>query len=108
METNWNLYITGVGEYDAVSELLTNFVGQLRDQGLTVTNVQAIGGTLHPDLTNLDNDEDGWTFFAYGEGDVTRAYDQLPMFLRQLKNNRIQVRQHGIVQGSMREIPIPA
>lgn len=109
MKNNWSLYVAGVGGLDAAQDMLTNFVSQLRDLGLKITQVQVIEGLLHPDLGAVDETEDnGWTMYAYGSGDVSKAYETFPTFLQQFEQNGIKVLHNGIVEGALREIPIPA
>ena len=111
MKSNsWNLYVAGVGSIDAASDMLTRFVGKLRDLGLKITNVQVIDGTYHPDLAGLEQNtgENGWTMFAYGEGDVSIAYNELPTFLTDFKKAGLDVITSGVGEGALRDVPIPA
>jgi hypothetical protein len=105
---NWMLYVAGVGGLQNAQSLLTNFVAQLRDLGLTIDNVQAIDGEYHGNLAKVDQSEDGWTMYLYGSGDVTNAYDVFPDFLKSFKSQGIDVKDHGIVTGTLRDIPITA
>lgn len=108
MKNNWMLYVAGVGSLDAAQGLLTNFVSDLRGLGLKITNVQAIEGEYHGDLANAQKSQAGWTMYLYGDGDVTSAYRQFPTFLKNFKDEGINVQDHGIVVGTLRDIPIPA
>lgn len=106
MKNNWSLYVAGAGAYGAVSDMLTSFVSTLRDLGLKITNVDVIEGELHPNLANLEAEsEQGWTLYAFGEGDVSIAYDQFPTFLKDLQNADMNIVAHGITVGTPVSIP---
>jgi hypothetical protein len=106
MKNNWSLYVAGVGAIDTVSDMLTNFVSKLRDLGLKITDVNVIDGELHPNLANLEAEgENGWTLYAYGEGDVQVAYGEFPTFLQQFKDANMNILASGITVGTPVEIP---
>lgn len=109
MKNLWSLYFSGVGGIDAAETMLTNLVTRLRDLGLTVTNVQAVEGELHPDLGDVGATEDGWTMYAFGEGAITDdVYRVFPEALAEFEQNGISVLHSGITAGAARNIPVPA
>lgn len=99
----WNLYIAGVGDLNAAQNVLANMISSWRDNGLKITDVQVVEGTLHhmaaPDITVGDN---CFTLVAYGEGQAAKAYAQFPTFLSEFSNAGLQVIQSGIMEGSLR------
>jgi hypothetical protein len=109
MDPQWNLYVVGDGSLDTAETMLTNFVAGLHDRGLTIDEVKVLDGTYYTDPTSLGGSgETGWTMFAYGTGDITRAYEAFPTFVTQLSGAGITVTAHGVTQGAMRDLPITA
>jgi hypothetical protein len=107
---NWSLYFTGTGPVDAAKNALTNLVGQLRDIGLTITDVDMTGpGEYHALAGGNVNEDAAWTMFLYGTGDVSdEAYKHFRNILADFKKGDVKILQSGINVGQRSSIPVPA